>query len=163
MSSCSCVYFSRAGEAFGHGCAQRSRKCRARPMWTRFPAWTSPWQPDAEQGLRRPAAGAGQSCVSRFPDCRKPGWFISRHKGTLLRCAASSLFQRSGPYRHANIATIILQEFFSGHEQMAVAEHTKDMFNPIPLPVIAFAATVVSRVVLGHRLRSHHAGAVRAA
>lgn len=53
-----------------------------------------------------------------------------------IRCT-----ERSGPYRHAIINALIEQEFFHGHERMAVAEETAALFNPIPIAVIAFAAT----------------------
>ncbi|KZV98596.1 hypothetical protein EXIGLDRAFT_763439 [Exidia glandulosa HHB12029] len=51
--------------------------------------------------------------------------------------------QRTGPYRNAIFATLIQQEFFHNHEQMAVAELTANLFNPMPLVVIAFVATAV--------------------
>ncbi|KZV99340.1 hypothetical protein EXIGLDRAFT_762643 [Exidia glandulosa HHB12029] len=50
---------------------------------------------------------------------------------------------RSGPYRNPVIATLIQQEWFNSHEQMAVSDITTSLFNPIPLPVIAIAATAL--------------------
>lgn len=55
-----------------------------------------------------------------------------------IRCTA-----RGGPYRHAIIDAVIAQEFFHGHERMALADETAALFNPMPLPVVAFAATAV--------------------
>lgn len=51
--------------------------------------------------------------------------------------------QRIGPYRKGIIAALIEQEFFHNHEQMAVADATRHLFNPMPIPVIAFVATAV--------------------
>ncbi|KZV88705.1 hypothetical protein EXIGLDRAFT_696487 [Exidia glandulosa HHB12029] len=50
---------------------------------------------------------------------------------------------RSGPYRHPIFATLVQQEFFNSHEAMATAGPTTALFNPMPLVVIAFAATAV--------------------
>ncbi|EJD49142.1 hypothetical protein AURDEDRAFT_161627 [Auricularia subglabra TFB-10046 SS5] len=65
---------------------------------------------------------------------RKLEWEVVDNK--TIRCTG-----RSGPYRHPIIPALIEQEFFHGHERMAVAEETAALFNPIPIAVIAFAAT----------------------
>ena len=38
---------------------------------------------------------------------------------------------------------LIFNVFFVGYDKPALAEHTRDLFKPIPLSVIAFAATAV--------------------
>lgn len=57
---------------------------------------------------------------------------------TTLRCT-----KRKGPYRNSILEQLLQQEYFHGHERMAVADETKDLFNPMPLAAVAFAATAV--------------------
>ncbi|KAH7088669.1 hypothetical protein BKA62DRAFT_677635 [Auriculariales sp. MPI-PUGE-AT-0066] len=64
-------------------------------------------------------------------------WGDKRADGTYL------IEKRLGPYQHGCIIDIIKHELFHSHERAAVAEDTRDLFNPIPLPTVAFAATTI--------------------
>jgi len=51
--------------------------------------------------------------------------------------------QRIGAYQNNLIEEIIFTVFFIGGNKLALAEHTRDLFKPIPITTIAFVATSV--------------------